>query len=49
VQGRLKSEPQVVDVSLLLKEVIDTLNPPAQFRITLAPEMPTLLTERLPA
>lgn len=46
--GRLKSEPQVVDVGLLLKQVIDTLNPPAQFRITIAPEMPTLLTQRLP-
>lgn len=46
--GRLKSEPQDVDVALLLKQVIDTLNPPAQFMITVAPEMPTLLTERLP-
>jgi hypothetical protein len=46
--GRLKSDPQDVDVALLLKQVIDTLNPPAQFRITIAPGMPTLLTQRLP-
>lgn len=46
--GRLKSEPQVVDVARLLKQVIDTLNPHAQFMITIAPGMPTLMTERLP-
>ncbi|AFZ19851.1 PAS domain-containing protein [Allocoleopsis franciscana] len=46
--GRLKSEPQEVDVGLLLKHVIDTLNPHAQFRIIIAPGMPTLMTERLP-
>jgi PAS domain S-box-containing protein len=46
--GRLKSEPQIVDVGLLLKQVIDTLSPPAQFMITIAPGMPTLITQRLP-
>ncbi|HEY9829817.1 MAG TPA: PAS domain-containing protein [Stenomitos sp.] len=46
--GRLKSEPQLVDVALLLQQVIHSLNPPIQFRIMIAPGMPTLLTERLP-
>lgn len=44
--GRLQSQPELVDVAVLLKQVIETLQPPAQFRITIAPEMPTLIAQR---
>ncbi len=46
--GRLKSEPQRVEIEALLRQVIDTLARPAQFTIEVAPGMPTLITERLP-
>ena len=46
--GRLKPELELVDVAALLKQVISALNPPTQFTITLAPDMPTLMTQRLP-
>ena len=46
--GRLKTKPERVDVEALLRQVIETLTPPAQFTIEVAPGMPTLLTERLP-
>jgi hypothetical protein len=46
--GRLKTKPEQVDVEVLLRQVIETLTPPAQFTIEVAPGMPTLLTERLP-
>jgi light-regulated signal transduction histidine kinase (bacteriophytochrome) len=46
--ARLKTKPERVDVEALLRQVIDTLSPPAQFTIEVAPGMPTLVTERLP-
>jgi len=46
--GRLKSPPERVDVGVLLTQIIDTLTPPVQFTLEVAPEMPTLVTERLP-
>lgn len=45
--GRLNGEPELVDVEALLIHIIDTLNPPAQFTIEIAPEMPTLVADRL--
>ena len=46
--GRIKAQPQDVDVEALLKQVIETLKPPAQFTIEVAPGMPTLVTEQWP-
>jgi PAS domain S-box-containing protein len=46
--GRLTSKPESVNVEALLLEVIENVNPPAQFTIEIAPDMPTLVTERLP-
>jgi PAS domain S-box-containing protein len=46
--ARLKSEPEPVNVEALLTQVIDTLYPPTQFTIEIAPGMPTFVTERLP-
>lgn len=45
--GRLQSQPELVDVAVLLEQVIETLQPPAQFRITIAPGMPTFITQLL--
>lgn len=46
--GQVNSEPESVEVEALLRQVIDTFAPPAQFSIEVAPGMPTLVTERLP-
>ncbi len=45
--GRLKVNPERVDVEALLRQVIDILEPPPQFTVEIALQMPTLLTERL--
>lgn len=45
--GRVKVEPEWVDVGELLNQVIDTLTPPPEFTIVISPGMPNLLTERL--
>jgi PAS domain S-box-containing protein len=44
--GRLKTNPELVDVATLLRNIIDILTPPPQFTIEIAPEMPTLVTEQ---
>lgn len=46
--GRLNAKPEWVDTTLLLRQVIDAIQPPPQFTIEIAPGMPCLLTERLP-
>ena len=42
--GRITGTPERVDVEALLKQVIETLTPPPQFIIEVAPGMPTLVT-----
>lgn len=44
--GRLQTKAEWVDVEELLQEVIETLAPPADFTIEVAPTMPRLFTER---
>ena len=46
--GRLKAEPVNVDVAQLLGEIIDSLAPPAEFKIEIKGEMPLFKTQRLP-
>ncbi|MFN6567855.1 PAS domain S-box protein [Dendronalium sp. ChiSLP03b] len=46
--GRIHTESSLVDVGELLKEVIDSLQPPATFSIEVAPGMPTLFAKRFP-
>lgn len=46
--GRLNNQPESVEVEALLRQVIDTFAPPAQFSIEVAPGMPTLVTQYLP-
>ncbi len=45
--GRLKTESETVSVENLLKEMIDSIDPPAGFTIEIGPEMPILNTPRL--
>jgi signal transduction histidine kinase len=44
--GRAKVSDETVNVTELLEEIIDLLDPPADFKITIAP-MPTFQTKRL--
>jgi signal transduction histidine kinase len=44
--GRTTGTPEEVDVEALLKQVIETLTPPPEFIIEVAPGMPTLVTMR---
>ena len=46
--GRVKSPPERVSLGTLLAEIIDSLPRPSEFKIELAGEMPTLITQRLP-
>jgi len=46
--GRLQLNIVTVSISALLDEVIDSLSPPQTFKIEIEPNIPTLLTERLP-
>jgi signal transduction histidine kinase len=46
--GRTKQKVEQVDVRKLLADTIDLLAPPAGVTIEIGPDMPTLVTERLP-
>jgi PAS domain S-box-containing protein len=46
--GRLDTKKSTVSVATLLAEVIDSLAPPETFTIEVEPNMPILITERLP-
>lgn len=46
--GRIKTDGSSVNVEQLLVEVIDSLDPPPEFTITVMPGVPTLNTERFP-
>jgi PAS domain S-box-containing protein len=45
--GRVKTSAETVEVENLVAEVIDSLDPPATFTVTIDPGMPILFTERL--
>ena len=45
--GRTDQFLEKVDVNGLLVEIVDSLSPPRAFRIDIAPDMPTLQTDRL--
>lgn len=46
--GRVESPVERVSLSMLLDEVIDSIDPPDTFTITIPPDLPTLITKRLP-
>ena len=45
--GRTEQSVESVDVAELLAEIVDSLSPSQQFSIDIAPDMPTLKTDRL--
>ncbi len=45
--GRIQTLSEKVDVSELLAEIIDSLNPPSTFKIEIAPQMPVFVTKKL--
>ena len=45
--GRIQTASEEVDVSKLLGEIIDSLNPPPTFKIEIASEMPVFTTKKL--
>jgi signal transduction histidine kinase len=46
--GRIHQEPEVVDTRVLVQEIVDFLNLPPGFAVTLDGSLPTLVTERVP-
>ncbi|WP_206603076.1 PAS domain S-box protein [Leptolyngbya ohadii] len=46
--GRFKGKLERVNVQRLVQEMIELLSPPPEVQITIAPGMPTLLTEKIP-
>jgi len=45
--GRTEKSAESVDVAELLVEIVDSLSPPQEFSVDIAPDMPTLQTDRL--
>ena len=45
--GHTESSVEKVDVGELLLEIVDSLSPPQEFSVDIAPDMPTLRTDRL--
>lgn len=46
--GRVQSQIECVDVGLLVSDVVELLAPPTEIKITIAPAMPSIMTERTP-
>lgn len=46
--GRHHYVPELVDTGALIRSIVDLLEPPPGFTVLIDPQMPTLLTERLP-
>lgn len=46
--GRVNSEPELVNVETMLKEIIDLLNIPDSCQIEISPSMPTFTTQLIP-
>jgi len=46
--GRVRSAVESVDVGALLEDVVQLLAPPSEVTVTIAPDMPTVMTERTP-
>jgi PAS domain S-box-containing protein len=45
--GRVRHAPEPVDITALVRDLVETLAPPAGFDIRIQPQMPTLRTERV--
>ena len=46
--GRVRSQIERVDVGTLLADIVELLAPPSEVSVTIAPDMPTITTERTP-
>jgi len=46
--GRVKSRPEQVDTGTLVHEVVELIAPPPSIRIEIAPDMPTVSSEKVP-
>ncbi len=46
--GRVKRNPEAVDTGKLVREVVDSIDPPADFRVEITENLPVLTTVRLP-
>jgi PAS domain S-box-containing protein len=46
--GRVRSQIERVDVGALLTDVVELLAPPSEVAVMIAPDMPTITTERTP-
>lgn len=46
--GRFDGSPEAVNTAALIKDIVALLAPPAGFTVTLAEDLPTLLTPRVP-
>jgi PAS domain S-box-containing protein len=46
--GRVRAEAEQVDVGELVGEVVELLAPPPEVEVVVAPNMPSILTERVP-
>ena len=46
--GRMKAKPESIDTGTLVKEVIELMAPPRDMTVTVAPEMPTVKSEKVP-
>ena len=46
--GRTRQRPETVDTAALIADIVDLLSPPDDVLISVAPDVPTFRTERLP-
>lgn len=46
--GRVREKPEPMDLGALLEDVLDLLAPPEEVTVEIAPDLPTLTSERLP-
>jgi signal transduction histidine kinase len=46
--GRMREEPEAVEVGPLIRDVADLIDPPEDLELVVADDMPTLSTEKLP-
>jgi PAS domain S-box-containing protein len=46
--GRVQTQPDIIALEPLLKEIIDSLDPPPKFSVQIKSQMPTLIARRVP-
>ena len=46
--GRVKARPESIDTGVMVSDVIELMAPPKRVAITVAPDMPTVVAEKIP-